>query len=183
MKHLLIKGFARKKALLLFGAPFLFSSFAPVFVAPGQFSKPAAPNFADTDFITTASHANMAAIFAGQLAARKAGRADIRSFADSMVADHSMAQGELDSISFVENVRDARAPDTEHQQAIARLQSLSGAAFDAAYLKMQSLDHAVAIQLFQQESGLGRDSLCRMYAKKYLPRIRHHVMMIRKLRR
>jgi putative membrane protein len=136
---------------------------------------------ADGDFLNTASQANLAEIAAGRLAGKMADRPAVRAFADSMVADHQIAERELEQIAHGENVVLANSPDTEHQRSVARLANLSGSQFDSAYMHMQLLDHQAVIQLFQQESGLGRDSLARMYAKKYLPRLRHHLEMAKKL--
>ena len=136
----------------------------------------------DTDFMNTASQSNLAGIIAGKLAAEKASREQIRNFADSMVADRETAQRELQQIALREGAVIARKPDTEHQLETAHLKTLSGTTFDSTYLNMQLLDHQVAIQLFQQESSLGRDSLCRTYATKYLPKLRRHLIMAKSLR-
>lgn len=136
---------------------------------------------ADGDFLNTASQANLAEIAAGNLAGKKAGRPAIRAFADSMVRDHQLAEDELRQIARKEGVALANGPDTEHQRSAALLAGLSGMSFDSTYLHMQLLDHQVVIQLFQQESGLGRDSLARVYATRYLPRLRHHLQMVKEL--
>jgi putative membrane protein len=133
------------------------------------------------DFLNTASRANLAEIAVGQLAEKMADRSGIRAFADSMVADHRMAEAELEQVTRKEGVGLASTPDTEHQQSAARLATLSGKKFDSTYMNMQLLDHQVAIQLFQQESSLGRDSLARVYATKYLPGLRHHLEMAKEL--
>lgn len=135
----------------------------------------------DTDFLNTASRSNLAGIAAGKIAAEKASREDIRNFADSIVADQERAERELRQIAVIQGTVVAGKPDTEHQRETARLKTLSGAKFDSTYLNMQVLDHQVAIQLFQQESGLGRDSLCRTYAAKYLPTLRRQLKMAKDL--
>jgi len=135
----------------------------------------------DGDFLNTASQANLAEIASGRLASKLADEPRIRAFADSVVADHEQAESELEGIAHQENITLAHSPDTEHQQSMARLANLAGGKFDSTYMNMQQLDHQVAIQLFQQESNVGRDSLARMYAKKYLPNLRHHLEMAKEL--
>jgi putative membrane protein len=137
---------------------------------------------ADTDFINTASQANLAEIAAGRVAAKKAGSRAVQAFADSMVSDHTQAQSELAGIAGKEGVALVQSVDTEHARTNERLAGLSGPTFDSAYMNGQLLDHQAAIQLFQQESSLGRDSLARIYATKYLPKLRHHLEMAQQLR-
>jgi putative membrane protein len=98
-----------------------------------------------------------------------------------MVADHQMAQDELVQLARKEGVSLATEPDTEHQRMNTQLAVLSGRKFDSIYMNMQLLDHQVAVQLFQQEFNVGRDSLARVYATKYLPKLRHHLMMAKEL--
>jgi putative membrane protein len=136
----------------------------------------------DTDFINTAGQANLAEILAGRVAAKKAGREAIRDFAQSMVADHLQAQDDLTRIAQQEGVSIPRRPDTEHQRTNAQLDSLSGRKFDSAYMNYQLMDHEVAIQLFETETREGKDSLCRAYAARYLPKLRHHYEMAKPLR-
>jgi len=131
----------------------------------------------DTDFMNAASQANMAEIAAGKLASQKSRTNAVRQFADSMVADHSLAQKELAAIAAQQHVSLIQSPDTEHEHSVEQLNTLAGRQFDSAYMNLQLMDHQVTVQLFQQESGTGRDSLARIYATKYLPKLRHHQMM------
>lgn len=131
----------------------------------------------DADFMNTASQANMAEIAAGKLASQKSKTKDVRQFADSMVADHTVAQKELSDLAEKEHVSLIQSPDTEHEHSVEQLNTMAGRQFDSAYMNLQLMDHQVAVQLFQQESQTGRDSLARTYAAKYLPKLRHHQMM------
>jgi putative membrane protein len=136
---------------------------------------------ADADFMNTASQSNLAEIVAGRLASAKAGNKDIKAFADNMIADHTIAQRELVDLAQRSNVPLAQAPDTEHQNMAAQLEKMSGRAFDSAYINGQFLDHQVAVKLFRQESRVGKDTIARAYAAKYLPKLEHHLMMVKDL--
>jgi putative membrane protein len=135
----------------------------------------------DTDFMNTASRSNLAEIAAGKLAEKQAGSRAVRAFADSMVKDHVQAQQELVQVARAERVPLAQDLDTAHTQLIGRLKGLSGVPFDTAYIHAELSDHDAAVQLFQQEFSLGRDSLSRVYATKYLPEVQHHQDMVRQL--
>jgi putative membrane protein len=136
---------------------------------------------ADSSFVVTASQANYAEIAAGKLAGEKAATSAIRTFGDSLVADHTLAQQDLVRLAQKENITLPPGPDTEHQQLLDTLSGLTGRTFDSAYLSMQLLDHEVAVQLFQQEAESGKDSLTRQYATRYLPVLRHHLLKAKRL--
>jgi putative membrane protein len=145
-------------------------------------STGSSPNQAtDTDFMNTAAQANLAEIDAGKLASVKAADAAVRSFAKTMVADHTTAQMELSALAGRRNVSLPQTPDTEHQSSSAQLAKLSGRSFDSTYINMQFLDHQVAIDLFRQENNVGKDTAARAYAAKYLPKLQHHMMMAKQL--
>ena len=133
---------------------------------------------ADADFIKKASEANMAEIEAGQLATEKGASAELKAFADSMVIDHGVAEKELIGIARKESVTLSRSPDTEHGKMIEHLSTMSGRGLDQAYLHMQLVDHQVAVQLFEEEASSGKDPMAKEYAGKYLPKLRHHLMMV-----
>jgi putative membrane protein len=137
---------------------------------------------ADGDFIKTASEANMAEIEAGQLETEKGESAELKAFADSMVVEHGVAQKELIGIASKEGVTLSRSPNEEHGKMIEHLSQMSGRAFDLTYLQMQLADHQAAVQLFQQEAATDKDPLASEYAKKYLPKLRHHLMMAKGIR-
>lgn len=134
----------------------------------------------DRDFMNAVSRANVTEISAAKLALSRSGESFVKNFAQKMIEDHSKAQQELTTLAQQENVILATTPDTEHQHMLQQLAGLSGAAFDSAYLLGQRLDHQVAVDLFRQESGQGKDQAAKAYAGKYLPIIEHHLEMLKK---
>lgn len=136
---------------------------------------------ADRDFLNTASQANLAGIAAGKVAVQKAAHPVVRRLADSLVAGSQQAEQELEQIAHREGVDLATTPDTQHQRMTDDLTMLSGKRFDSIYIDRQLLAQQVAVQLFQRESGMGQDSLSRAYARKYLPALRHQLLMIKAL--
>lgn len=134
---------------------------------------------ADEDFIRKASEANMAEIESSQLATERGASAALKAFADSMVVDHGIAQKELLGIARKLGVSLSRSPDEEHARMIERISTMSGRAFDSTYMHMQLLDHQAAVRLFQGEAGGGKDPMAKEYAGKYLPKLQHHLMMVK----
>jgi putative membrane protein len=133
----------------------------------------------DTDFLNTASQANLAEIAAAKAALSRTRSSAVRSFANTMNIDHTKAQKELQELAKAQGVALATAPDTEHEHMVAALLQMSGRKLDSAYMQGQLLDHEVAVKLFQQEATGGHDSVAKAYAAKYLPRLQHHLKMLR----
>ncbi|MDP4214510.1 MAG: DUF4142 domain-containing protein [Bacteroidota bacterium] len=134
----------------------------------------------DPSFLSRASQANLAEIEAGKLAAYKGTSAVVKKYGQKMVADHTTAQAELVALAKKENTTIPKEPDPEHQALKEQLASLSGNAFDSAYIKSQLTDHQAAVSLFTEELTTGTDPDAIAYAKKYLPRLKMHLNMIQK---
>ena len=99
-------------------------------------------------------------IEAGQLAKTKASNAKVKSFAQSMVTDHSNGLKKLDRIKTgLESGTTTMTPETspivttlqsKHQETMSRLQSLSGAEFDRAYMDEMVNAHQQVLDLVRQ---------------------------------
>ena len=152
-----------------------FIPFAGALVILGAFAMTGFSNAGDP-FFDKASAANLAEIKAGKLAVEKGG-SKIKTLGKQMVADHSTAEAELKAIAKSENITIAMAPDADHQQALADMAKLSGAAFDSAYMSSQLKDHQDAVALFSSETTDGSDAQAKAYAAKYLPKLKMHLQM------
>ena len=84
----------------------------------------------------------------GQMAAERAGQADIKAFGQMMVKDHTQANAELSRIAAESKIVPPREIDEKHADLVARLSKLNGAEFDRAYIAAMVEGHqAVATQL------------------------------------
>ncbi len=131
-------------------------------------------NQMDKNFAKKAAMSNYAEIQAGQLAATKASNADVQAFGSMMVSDHTAALAELHVIANSLNLYAPDSLDSAHVALQAELMSLSGAAFDSAYVLSQVKDHNVAIGLFKNEINQGRNLQLRMYATQKLSTLQMH---------
>jgi putative membrane protein len=129
----------------------------------------------DRTFMTMASISNTAEVGAGTLAMNKATNAAVRAYGMSMVAEHSLAQSELNNLgaSIGHAVKDTLDPF--HVTLMAQLNAMAGRAFDSAYIHSQVADHQLAITLFTQEQQNGRHVDVKGYANKYLPHLQMHL--------
>jgi putative membrane protein len=127
-------------------------------------------------FVKKAALDGMTEVELGKVAASKAQDSKVREFAQRMVADHSKANTELESIAKAKSLSLPTELDAEHKSMVQMLSSKSGAAFDAAYSEHMNADHKKAIALFEGASQ-GSDAELASFAKKTLPTLKEHKKM------
>lgn len=129
------------------------------------------------DFMHEAAQGGMAEVEMGKLAAQKAQNAEVKKFGQMMVTDHTKANEELKGIATKKSV--PLPSDTgSHKASIDKLNSLSGAEFDRAYVELMVADHAKTINLFQSQADRGTDPEVKAFAAKTLPTLKKHAETI-----
>lgn len=132
----------------------------------------------DQQFLSKASSDGAAEVEMGQLATQKAQSAKTREFAQQMVKDHSRANKDLAALAQRKHGTVAKQPPST--EAMDKLQSLSGADFDKAYLAIMLSAHQKAIDLFTQASH-SNDADVKSFATQTLPTLKHHLEMAQAL--
>lgn len=133
----------------------------------------------NNNFWTEAAQGGMAEVAMGNLAAQKAQMAEVKQFGQQMVTDHTAANDELMKLAAGKNVTLPTAMSEKHQEAMAKLNGMSGMEFDREYMKMQVKDHEKMVKLFQRESERGTDADSKAFAAKTLPTLQNHLTMAR----
>lgn len=151
----------------------------------GSNANAANPNSAgamtDNDFMTEAAVGGMAEVELGKLASTKAQNADVKKFAQMMVADHTKANAELKTLAGGKGATLPTELDAKHKSSMTELQNLSGADFDKAYVAAQLADHEKTVKLFQTQSQSAADADVKAFAAKNLPTLQAHLEMVRNL--
>jgi putative membrane protein len=132
-------------------------------------------NSTDQNFMTQVNIGNKAEIMAGQLAATKGNSAGVKAFGQMMATEHGQAQSDLQALAASLGRTLSDTVDAEHQALMARLNSLSGYAFDTAYINSQVKDHQKTLNIFQTEISDGDNDRVQNYASQYLPHIQMHL--------
>jgi putative membrane protein len=127
------------------------------------------------------AQADMAEIETGKLAAQKAENPEVKKFGQHMVDEHSKMLSEGSQIAKAKGATPPSGPDGKHQKALQKLQGLSGAEFDRAYLKQMVEDHEDALKLVQKAAKNAKDPELKAHAKQGEPHIKEHLAMARKL--
>jgi putative membrane protein len=115
----------------------------------------ATPSSADRAFVAKVSQGGMFEVEAGKLAEGKGSTQDIRDFGTMEVHDHTLVGAKLKSISNSEGLSFASNLNPEFQGKLDHLKSLSGPAFDVAYMDEMATIHAADGAAFAKEAHDG----------------------------
>ena len=135
----------------------------------------------DRSFAQQAAAAGAAEVEAGKLAGDRASGEQVKSFARTMVNDHTAANDQLESIARGKGITLSKTPDKAHQDEMKKLSGMNGAAFDRAYVEGQLADHREAVALFERESRSGKDPELKRFAADTLPKLQGHLSMAENL--
>jgi putative membrane protein len=135
------------------------------------------------NFLSKAAQANLAELELGRLAADKAENSDVKQFGQKMVDDHGKANKEVEALAGQKGVTLPTYIDAAHKAAKARLEKLSGSAFDRAFAAQMVKDHQAAVTLFRTQARSGKDPDVKAFAEKMLPDLEGHLKMAQDLNR
>ena len=145
-------------------------------------TKSAAPGVSAAHrFMEKAAQANLAEVELGRLATEKGQSDAVKKYGQHMVDDHGKANKELQELARQEGATLPTYTDKAHQAAKARLEKLSGEAFDKAYAQQMVKDHQLAVGLFRAQARSGRDPEVKAWAEKMLPNLEEHLKQARAL--
>ena len=109
----------------------------------------------DNSFVTKAAEGGAAEVQMAQLAQSKATSQAVKDLANKLVADHTKANDNLKPIATKDNITWPTGMNAKDQSEYNKLQALSGAEFDRAYVNYEIKDHKQDISLFQKEADHG----------------------------
>ena len=132
---------------------------------------------ADHKFATEAAEGGMAEVQLGQLAVSKASSPDVKNFGQRMIDDHTKANDQLKSWASGEGFTMPTSIGAKNQATYDRLNKLSGAAFDKAYMQDMVRDHETDVKEFEHESQTGGNSALKSFASTTLPTLQEHLRM------
>lgn len=128
-------------------------------------------------FVGIAGVGNNFEIQSSQVALERSQNADVRAFAEMMIADHT-AMGE----ALAEAVSAAGLPfappndiDTGHAEKMDDIRTITADQFDRTYLRWQIQVHQVAVALFSGYSQNGDNEQLRQFAATGLPKVQAHL--------
>ncbi|HEY0184177.1 MAG TPA: DUF4142 domain-containing protein [Rhodopila sp.] len=144
-------------------------------LAAGQAMADMSP--ADKTFATKAAAGGLAEVALGQVATQKASDPKVRQFGQQMITDHTQANQELQQIAKQQELTIPTKPGAADHAKQQQLETMKGAAFDAAYMQDMVRDHQQDVADFRHEATAGQDPALKGFAQKYLPVLEHHLQM------
>ena len=130
---------------------------------------------ADRQFIKKAAQGGLAEVQLGQLATEKADSPDVKQFGQKMVDDHGKANDQLKQVASNKGVAIPDKLNAKDAATKARLEKLSGKAFDRAYMRDMVVDHTKDVSEFRTESKTAKDPDVKNFASETLPTLQEHL--------
>lgn len=156
---------------------------APIFTSELTSTVVAATAVSGEEFVKTAGTAGMFEIESSKIAATKAKNADIKSFAQRMITDHTKAAEELKAATKKAGPKYnvPTALDPNGQKMMDELNAADPAKFDSIYVRMQTQAHKDAVALFDSYAKQGDEPALKEFAAKTLPTLQEHYDMINRI--
>ncbi len=147
----------------------------------GSMGTAADHSMQDKAFVKKALEGGMAEVQLGNLALQKAQSDDVKKFAQKMVDDHTKMGDDMKQVAQEVNVKVPDSPSKKDKALMAKLQAMSGADFDKAYMKAMVKDHQQDDRDFKDEAQNGSIPQVKEAAAKGEPIISQHLQMAQQL--
>lgn len=136
----------------------------------------------DKTFMMKAADAGSTEIAASKIASTKSVAPAVKTFADTMVTEHTKVADELKTLATSKSVTLSDTPSKAHESEIKKLDGLDGKKFDKEYAKKIGVAaHKDTVKLFKEASTKASDPDVKAFAVKTLPGLEHHLQMAEEL--
>jgi putative membrane protein len=132
----------------------------------------------DKTFLAGSTEGSMLEVALGKLAAEKSSNADIKAFGQKMVDDHSMLMDKMKPFAEQAGVAIPSQLSPSGKATLKRLSSLSGDAFNRAYLKDMVADHNKDLGAFISERDSTSNASLRTTVTAGTQVVREHTEMV-----
>jgi putative membrane protein len=131
----------------------------------------------DEAFARKAAAGGQAEVELAVVAQQKGTNEHVKHLAQKIEADHKEANDELISIAEKKNWSIDPKPTADQIKVKQKLEKLSGAEFDRAYIDAMVKDHQKDIKEFERQAAGGADPALKSFAAKTLPNLKEHLKM------
>ena len=130
---------------------------------------------ADMEFANKAAAAGKAEVELAKVGTEKATDADVKTFADRLVQDHTKANEQLTQIMQSKSMEMPAEEPAEAKAEYDRISALSGAEFDREFMMHWVSSHEKGIELYSTEAETGQDPELKQFAADTLPTLQEHL--------
>jgi putative membrane protein len=135
----------------------------------------------DKTFVKKALEGSMAEVQMGQLALQKSNDDQVKQFAQRMVDDHGKMVDQLKPVAQQMGVKVPDGPPKGDAKKMDKMKSLSGDAFDQAYIKDMVKDHKKDSSEFKQEAQSTQNPQLKQLATEGGQTIDSHLQQIQQI--
>jgi len=135
----------------------------------------------DKMFVKKAMQGNIAEVQLGQLTLQKSSNDQVKKFAQKMIDDHTKMNEEMKPVADQLHADVPTEVSKKDKSLISKMQSLSGPAYDQAYIKDMVKDHKQDLSEFQSEASSGQDPTVKDAASQGSRVIAEHLQMIQQI--
>ena len=135
----------------------------------------------DRKFMVQAAEGGLAEVEMGRLAVEKASSPDVKSFGQHMVDDHTRANADLTQLAGKKGVTLPSEVGAKEKALEKKLSTLSGDAFDRAYVAAMLKDHKADVAEFESKALHAKDPDVAAFASRTLPTLREHLERVQGL--
>lgn len=172
MKSKVVKCLLSAAIMALFAGPVAVQAQTATMDTPAA----SALNKADQKIVMDMARANMAEIEAGKLAVSKTQNAEVKTFAQQMIDDHTKALNDVKQLAQNKGVTLPTEPDSKHKAMAAKLGKMEGEAFDRAYMAQAGVsDHTKVHSKLTKDQARAKDPDVKALAAKMLPTVDQHL--------
>jgi putative membrane protein len=139
------------------------------------------PSPLDRMFVTKAMQGSMAEVQLGQLTLQKSNNDQVKQFAQRMIDDHTKLNDQMKPVAQQLGVAVPEQVSKKDRNTMAKLQALSGPAYDQAYIKDMVKDHKQDLSEFQAEASSGQDQTVKDAAAQGSKVIAQHLQMAQQM--
>lgn len=132
-------------------------------------------NPVDVQFVKHEAAAGLGVVKIAELGVMKVQNADVKAFAEKLVADHTGANAELKQLAVDKGIDLSAVVDPADAKTFQDLEKVSGAAFDKAFLAAVVIAHKTCVDHFEAESKDAKNSDLKLWVDKMTPTLKSHL--------
>jgi putative membrane protein len=135
----------------------------------------------DNDFVDKVSSSGRVEIALARVAQVRATSEEVRKFAAKMEEDHGKLNNDLILIVSEHRIAIPERPLPEHEKHLMHFQSNEVKDFNKEYMKLMVDNHEKSVKMFTAASKELKNEALKKFAEKYLPVIKEHLTMAKKV--
>ena len=130
----------------------------------------------DEKILKDMAMADMAEVEGGKMAQSKSQNSDVKAFGQQMVDDHTSNLNDVKALAQARGVTLPTEPDAKHKAMAAKLDKMSGDAFDKAYMKQAGVqDHKTVHAKLMAAAKKAKDAEVKALVEKTEPVVAQHL--------